>query len=38
MLHELGKSEVNAEFYRRHLKERDHLLDVGVDGRIILTI
>ena len=35
-MHDLGRSAVNAKFYWGHLKERDRLVDVGVDGRIIL--
>jgi hypothetical protein len=28
------RPEVRTEFLSEYLKERDHLLDIGVDGRI----
>jgi hypothetical protein len=31
-----GAGEVHAGFWWRELRERDHMEDVGVDGRIIL--
>ena len=31
-----GKGEAYRGFYLRNLRERDHLEDSGVDGRIIL--
>jgi len=32
----VGRGEVNSEFWWRNLRERDQLVDPGVDGRIIL--
>jgi hypothetical protein len=32
----MGKAEVYTGFWWRNLRERDHLEDPGVDGRIIL--
>jgi hypothetical protein len=32
----LGRGEVHIGFCRRNLRERDHLEDPDVDGRIIL--
>ena len=31
-----GRAEICAEFWWGNLRERDHLEDTGVDGRIIL--
>jgi len=31
-----GRGEVRTEFWWGDLRERDHLLDLGVDGRTIL--
>jgi len=31
-----GKVEVHTGFWWRNLRERDHLEDPGIDGRIIL--
>ena len=31
-----GRVEVRSEFWSRNLRERDHLEDPGIDGRIIL--
>jgi len=36
MWHVRGKGEVHAEFRVGNLRERDHLEDTSVDGRIIL--
>jgi len=36
MWHVLGRGEVYIGFWWGTLKERDHLYDLGVDGRIIL--
>jgi hypothetical protein len=36
MWHVRGKGEVDAEFRVGNLREKDHLEDTGVDGRIIL--
>jgi len=36
MQHVLGR-EVHTVFWRGNLRERDHLEDPGVDGKIILT-
>jgi hypothetical protein len=33
-----GRKEVHAGFWWGNLRERDHLEDTGVDGRIILKI
>jgi len=35
MWHVCGKGEVHAEFLVGNPRERDHLEDTGVDGRII---
>jgi hypothetical protein len=32
----MGRGEVHTGFWWRNLKEKDHLGDTGVDGRIIL--
>ena len=32
----LGRGEVHAGFWWGNMRERDHLEDLGVDGRIIL--
>jgi hypothetical protein len=32
-----GRGEVYIEFWWGHLRERDHLEDPGLDGRVILT-
>ena len=32
----MGRGEVNTRFWWGNLRERDHLGDPGVDGRIIL--
>jgi len=32
----MGRGEVHARFRWGNLRERDHLEDLGVDGRIIL--
>jgi hypothetical protein len=32
----VGREDMHAEFWSRNLRERDHLDDLGVDGRIIL--
>jgi hypothetical protein len=32
----MGRAEVYTGFWWRNLRERDHLEDPGVDGRIIL--
>jgi hypothetical protein len=32
----MGRREVYAGFWRGNLKDRDHLKDTGLDGRIIL--
>jgi hypothetical protein len=32
----MGRGEVHRGFWRGNLKERDHLEDLGVDGRILL--
>ena len=32
----MGRGEVHTEFWWRNLRERDHLGELGVDGRIIL--
>ena len=36
MWHALGTEEVHTVIWWRNLRERDHLEDLGVDGRIIL--
>jgi len=36
MLRLWGREEAYTGFWRRNLRERDHLGDPGVDGRIIL--
>ena len=36
MLHVWGRGEVHTGIWWGKLKERDHLRDTGVDGRIIL--
>jgi hypothetical protein len=33
----MGRGEVHTGFWCGDLKERNHLEDLGVDGRIILT-
>jgi hypothetical protein len=35
MWHTQARSEMYKEFYLRTLKERNHLEDLGLDGRII---
>jgi len=32
----MGRGEVHAGFWSGNLRERDHLVDLGMDGRIIL--
>jgi hypothetical protein len=32
----MGRGETYTDYWWRNLKERDHLGDTGVDGRIIL--
>jgi hypothetical protein len=32
----MGRGEAFAEFWRGNLRERDHLGDPGIDGRVIL--
>jgi len=32
----MGRGEAYAEFWSGNLRERDHLEDPGVDGRIVL--
>jgi len=32
----IGRGEVRTEFWLKNLRERDHLENTGVDGRIIL--
>ena len=32
----MGRTEMYTGFWRGNLKERDHLKDLGLDGRIIL--
>ena len=32
----LGREDAYAGFWRKNLRERDHLEDAGIDGRIIL--
>ena len=32
----MGKEEMYTEFWWGNLRERDHLKDLGVDGRILL--
>jgi hypothetical protein len=32
----MGRGEVHAGFWPGNLKERNHLVDLGMDGRIIL--
>ena len=34
----MGRGEVYTGFWRGDLRERDHLEDPGVDGRIILRL
>ena len=36
MKHAWGRGEVNTGFWWGNLRERDHLGDPGIDGRIIL--
>ena len=38
MSHVWGTGEEHTEFWWRKLRERDHLEDTGVDGRIILKL
>jgi hypothetical protein len=35
-LHVLGRTEKRTGFWWAKIKERDHLEDLGIDGRIIL--
>jgi hypothetical protein len=32
----MGRGEVHAGFWSGNLRERDHFVDLGMDGRIIL--
>ena len=32
----MGRKGMRAEFWWRNIKERDHLVDLGLEGRIIL--
>ena len=36
MQHTEGREEVHTEFEQGNLKERSHLKDRGIDGRILL--
>jgi hypothetical protein len=36
MLHVLGREELHKGFWWGNLRERDHLNDLGINGRIIL--
>ena len=36
MLRVLGRGEVHAGFWRGHLRERDQVVDIAVDVRMIL--
>jgi hypothetical protein len=36
MWHDWGRGDVHTGFWWGNLKERDHLEDLAVDGRIIL--
>ena len=33
----MGRAEVRDGFWWENLRERDHVVGVGIDGRIILT-
>jgi hypothetical protein len=38
MWHVWGTGEMHTGFLCEHLTERDHLKDLGIDGRIILKL
>ena len=37
MYHVWGRGEVYTGFWRGNLRERDHVYDAGIDGRVILS-